>query len=265
MPKNRLALSLATGLILAASASAQDTREIRQELPLAAGGRVIIETYKGSVTVTGWDQPRVAIEATIAPDGTEDRSQPEKVRLTEVRIESSGDEVRIKSDYDAVKARQRWWKFDDDDHGTLPLIRYTVRMPRTAAFRLKDHKSRIRVSGLDGDLELDSYKGVVDLAGVPGVRLKTYKGEVAAHFDRFERDSSFETYKGEILLELPSGAGFDLDADTGKRGDLDSDFEIAMRASGRDRDGGGYRGRVNGGGPELRLETYKGSFRIRQR
>ena len=265
MPKNRLAPFVATGLILAASVSAQETREIRRELPLASDGRVIIETYKGSVTVTGWDQARVAVEATIEPDGSDDPSQPEKVRLTEVRIESSGNEVRIKSDYDAIKARQRWWKFDDGDHGTLPLVRYTLRMPRGAAFRLKDHKSRIRVSGLDGELDLNSYKGIVNLDDVPGVRLKTYKGEVAARFDRFSRDSSFETYKGDILLELPAGAGFDLDADTGRRGDLNSDFEIAMRASGRDRDDRGYRGKVNGGGPELRLETYKGSFRIRQK
>ena len=265
MQRTRLAVSILPGLILAASLSAQDTREIRRELPLAADGRVVIETYKGAVTVTGWDQPRVEVVASIEPDGSDDPSQPEKVRLTEVRIESSGNEVRIKSDYDAIKEKQRWWKFDDGDHGTLPLVRYTVRMPRRAAFRLKDHKSRIAVRGLDGELDVDSYKGIVELADVPGVRLKTYKGEVTARFDRFERDSSFETYKGEITLELPARAGFDLDADTGKKGDLNSDFEIAVRASGRHDDDRSYRGKVNGGGPELRLETYKGSFRIRQR
>ncbi|MFN2385850.1 MAG: DUF4097 family beta strand repeat-containing protein [Thermoanaerobaculia bacterium] len=217
------------------------------------------------MTVTGWDQPRVAIEASIEPDGSDDPSQLEKVRLTEVRIESSGNDVRIKSDYEAIKEEQRWWKFEDGDHGTLPLVRYTLRMPRGAAFRLKDHKSRVRVSGLDGELDIDCYKGVVNLADVPGVRLKTYKGEVLARFDRFERDSSFETYKGDITLEIPARAGFDLDADTGKKGDLNSDFEIAVRASGRDGDDRSYRGKVNGGGPELRLETDKGSFRIRQK
>lgn len=265
MHKNRLALSLLPGLILAASLSAQETKEIRRDLPLAADGRVAIETYKGAVTVTGWDQQRVEVLASIEPDGSDDPSQPEKVRLTEVRIESSGNEVRIKSDYDAVKEKQRWWKFDDGDYGTLPLVRYTVRMPRGAALRLKDHKSRIDVRGLQGELDLDSYKGIVELADVPGVRLKTYKGEVTVRFDRFERDSSLETYKGEITLELPARAGFDLDADTGKKGDLDSDFEIGMRASARHDDDHGYHGKVNGGGPELRLETYKGSFRIRRR
>lgn len=264
MQKNRLAVSVLAGLILAASLSAQDTKEVRRELPLAAGGRVVIETYKGAVSVIAWDQPRVEVVASIEPDGSDDPSQPEKVRLTEVRIESSGNEVRIRSDYDAVKEKQRW-KFEDGDHGTLPLVRYTVRMPRGAALRLKDHKSRIDVRGLQGELDLDSYKGIVELADVPGVRLKTYKGEVTVRFDRFERDSSFETYKGEITLELPARAGFDLDADTGKKGDLDSDFEIGMRASARHDDDRGYHGKVNGGGPELRLETYKGSFRIRQR
>jgi hypothetical protein len=250
-------------LLLAARAGADDGREIRRAMPLDPDGRVSIETYKGSVTVTGWDQPRVEILARIEPDGT-DSSQAEKVRLTEVDIEASGKAVRIRSDYSRVKSRSFWSHFGEDDQGTLPFVRYTVRMPRRGSFQLKDHKSRIGVSGLDGDVDLNSYKGIVELADLPGVRLKTYKGEVRARFDRFERDSSFETYKGDILVELPARAGFDLEADTGRRGDLDNDFGLTAASDRDDRDGR-YRGPVNGGGPNLRLETYKGRFRIRQR
>jgi hypothetical protein len=267
----RMATSVAA-LLLAAVATADETKEIRREMPLDPDGRVTIETYKGSVTVTAWDQPRVELLARIEADDTswEPRSKREKkVKLTEVRIEASRDAVRIKSDYDAVKDEFRSGMFDWDDTGSLPLIHYTVRMPRGAALKLKDHKSRIDVRGLKGEVDLNSYKGVVDLQDLPGVQLTTYKGEVHARFASFERDSSFETYKGDITVELPERAGFDLDADAGRKGDFGSDFEgftaLAKSRWGDDHEERRYRGAVNGGGPALRMETYKGILRIRQR
>jgi hypothetical protein len=255
--------------LVCAAASGDDSREIRREMPLDPDGRVSIETYKGSVTLTGWDQPRVEIVARIEPDEStwESRStQAKKVQLTEVRIEATRGAIRIESDYDGVKEDFRSKLFGSEDTGTLPLIHYTVRMPRAASFRLKDHKSRIDVRGLTGDVDLNSYKGVVALADVPGVRLVTYKGEVRARFERFERDSSFETYKGDITVELPARAGFDLDVDPGRRGNFGSDFGTAASAKRRDdeKEQRSYRGPVNGGGPALRMETYKGILRIRQ-
>lgn len=257
-------------LLLAARAGAEDSREIRREMPLDPDGRVSIETFKGSVTLTGWDQPRVEILARIEPDESswELRStQAKKVQLTEVRIEATRGAVRIESDYEAVKEEFRSKLFGSEDTGSLPLIHYTVRMPRGASFKLKDHKSRIDVRGLTGEVDLNSYKGVVELSDLPGVRLVTYKGEVRARFARFERDSSFETYKGDITVELPARAGFDLDANPGRKGDFGSDFGFAASAKDRDDEDEerSYRGPVNGGGPALRMETYKGILRIKQR
>ena len=263
MSSNRMAAWTLAALAATGAAAAQDAREIRRDLPLAAGGRVSIDTYKGSVSVTGWDQPRVEIVARIEPSNDEP-DQPEKVRLTDVRIEDSGAAVRITTDYGRLKEKRRSL-FGWDDTGVLPRVHYIVRMPRRAAFQLKDHKSQIDVRGLDGEIDLDSYKGVVDIEGTSGLRLKTYKGEVRARFDRLERESAFETYKGEITVELPARAAFDLDVDAGDRGDIDNDFTVGVRVADRGKDGTRLNGPVNGGGPALRLETHKGSFRIRRR
>lgn len=263
MSRTRMACFI-LALSLAAAAAAQDIREIRRELPLNANGRVSIETFKGSVTVSGWDERRVEILARIESGDEDDPTQQEKIGLTDVLIDGSGGAVSIKSDYTRIKERRRGL-FGWHDDVTFPLVRYTVRMPRGAAFRLKDHKSEIDLRGLDGDLDLDTYKGLVRLAEIPGVRLKTYKGEVHARFDRLERDSAFETYKGKITVELPEGAAFDLDADTGKKGNLDNEFGLGVGVSHRDKEDTRLHGPVNGGGPELRFETYKGSLRIRRR
>lgn len=256
-----LALGIVASCALSAGvASAGETREFHKELPLDPSGRVSIETYKGSITVTTWEKPRVEIHARVEPDET-GRDQAEKVRKTEVRIEGSGSSVRIESDYDRAK---KWGFGFWGNDGTLPFVHYTIRMPRSAELEIEDYKSRIRIAALDGDLKLNTYKGTVDIEGVRGVELETYKGEVRAAFSSFDRQSEFETYKGNISVAMPANARFDLDAEIGRRGDLNLGFDLTTRKGrrfGRD----GYRGSINGGGPRLRLQTYKGTLSVRGR
>ena len=104
-----------------------------------------------------------------------------------------------------------------------------------------------------------TYKGTVDIADQDGgVEIDTYKGDVSVAYARFAKPASFETYKGEVRLRLPAASGFELDADTGRRGDLETDFELAgARAS---DDGDRFQGAVGGGGPKLKFRTTKGSL-----
>ena len=103
---------------------------------------------------------------------------------------------------------------------------------------------------------------VEDLDGA--LRYDTYKGTGHIVFSRLAESSYVETYKGDVTLVLPRNAGFDLDADLGRRGTLRSDFDVDHRRRHRRRDDGNIvRGAVNGGGPRLRLESYKGRIALR--
>jgi hypothetical protein len=252
----------ALALLISLGAQASDTKEVHRTLALDRDGRVAINTYKGTVTVTTWDKPEVRVDAVIEPDG-DDRYSREKVQWTEVRISGGGGSVDIASDYDEVK-RHHYGFFGlfDGDTGTLPFVRYTIQMPATARLEIEDYKSGITVSDLKNDLRLHTYKGTARVTNLDGAaRVDTYKGDVRVAFARFSRASRFETHKGEIDLRLPRDSRFDLDADTGRRGDIESDFTMLTHA-GRSR-AMGASGAVNGGGPELRLTTYKGTLRIR--
>src|SRR5271169_761462 len=92
-------------LLLAASPAVAD-RTVSKTPPLAADGRVTIDTYKGSIRVTPWDRAEVAVEARIVPDDScgSEKDQKEWVEATEVVIEPSGRSVRIESDYDKLEA-----------------------------------------------------------------------------------------------------------------------------------------------------------------
>jgi Putative adhesin len=209
--------------------------------------------------VATWDRPEVQIDARIEPDGS-DSDQKRKVALTEVRVSGSGGSVSIRSDYGAVHRHHFFGLFWED--GTLPFVRYSIQMPQTARLEIEDNKSDIKISDVKADLKLHTYKGNAAVARLDGTaQAKTYKGEVRVEFARFSRASRFETYKGEIEVRLPKDTRFDLDADAGRRGGIESDFAIATRAghSRALRTGGA----VNGGGPELRLTTYRGTLRVK--
>jgi hypothetical protein len=47
-------LALTGGVAMAAN-----VKEVRRELPLDLRGKVSVETYKGSITVTTWEKPLV--------------------------------------------------------------------------------------------------------------------------------------------------------------------------------------------------------------
>ena len=255
-------LSLALPLA-AAMAQAADTKEVHRTMTLGRDGRVAINTYKGSVTVTTWDKPEVRVDAVIEPDG-DCRESREKVQWTEIQIRESAGSVTIKSDYEEAKHRSRGFLgLFDFDNGALPFVRYTIQMPATARLEIVDYKSDTTVSNLHADLKLHTYKGTVKVSNLDGAaRVDTYKGDVRVEFARFSSASRFDTHKGEIAVTLPKDSRFELDADSGRRGDIQSDFAMVTHA-GRFSRAARASGAVNGGGPELRLTTYKGTLRVR--
>jgi hypothetical protein len=225
----------------ACALTAAPTKDIHRTFPLDSHGRVTIDTYKGSIRVSTWDRNEVDIAVRIEEDGG---PFAQSVTRADVRFDASPSDVRIRSDYD--------WFFLD---GIAPLYHYTVRMPRTASLRIKDYKSESEVSDLAADLQVDTYKGSVQLRNhAGGLTVNTYKGDLRAEFAAVTAPSRIETYKGSIDLRMPRESRFDLYTDLGRRADLNSDFE--RRA---------FRSPVNGGGPELRLKSYKGEFRLRAR
>lgn len=250
---------------LALNAGAQESREIRKTVPLKDGGMVSIDTYKGSIDIESWDRMEVDISVRIESDEFSPEDD-EKVQDTEILIDVTSSGVRIKTDYDKVKKSHSFWGIFEGDFGNLPMVHYTIKMPVKARLKIKDYKSTTSIGELRSKIDLYTYKGEVEIKDLTGgLELETYKGDCLIRFAKLAERSTFETYKGTIEIVLPSASAFELDADIGKRGSLDSDFTLRSRVRGRNGDDNSYRGSINGGGPLLRLSTYKGEFRLLQR
>ena len=246
-----LAGTLAAGTVLAGG-----PREVRKTLPLDADGTLSVETYKGSVTVTAATGAEASVEARIVPDG-DDAASLRRAEETDVVIEGGGRTVTVRTD-DSRTRHDHSFRIGGD--GSSPMVHYTIRMPRTARLRVEDYKSATRVSGLESDLRLQTYKGTVEVTGQNGaVDLETYKGEVVISFAALAKAVRLQTFKGEIRLRLPASSAFDVDADTGRRGDFETEFEMTSRSGGSS---GRIRGAVNGGGPKISFQTDKGSLSL---
>lgn len=249
-------------VLLSSFAVAQSHREIQKTVPLTLDGRLFVDTYKGSVKLDTWDKPEVEIHARIEADDWDERGD-EKVRDTEILIDGSSGSVRIKTDYSKVRRRSRgFFGFLDGDTGNLPFVHYRITMPATASLKIKDYKSDLTVNNLESRADLYTYKGTVEVKNLKGgVDLETYKGKCEIEFSDLE-ESSLETYKGKIAVMIPRGEGFSVDADLGRRVDLDSDFELISRSTRRSRHEERFRGSIHGGGPTVKMKSYKGTFKL---
>lgn len=230
-------IATAAGILTAA-----DSKDIHRTFPLDSRGHVTIDTYKGSIRVSTWDRNEIDIAVRIEEDGD---VFAQSVKRADVRFDASPSDVRITSD-------KQWTFFLVD--GVAPLYHYTIHMPRTASLRIKDYKSESDVSDLADELQVQTYKGSLQLRNhTGGLMVSTYKGEIHAEFAAVTASSRIETYKGMVDLWMPRESRFDLRTDLGRNANLDSDFARYLAASN------------TRGGPELRLKSYKGEFRLRAR
>lgn len=231
-------------------------KEFTKTVALPLTGRLVLDTYKGSVTISTWDRAEARIKARIVADG-ECSSSSESVEKTRVGVSVFADVVRIKSDYAGIPST---WSFGWNDCSARPFVHYDISMPKTAGLEIKDYKSETKIKDLAADAVLSTYKGSIEVVRLDGgLRLETYKGDVRVDMSSVVRDIRLETYKGRIELAVPASARFRVDADSHK-----GEIEMAGFAVNRSESRHETRATatVNGGGPRIDFKTYKGTFRL---
>ncbi|MGD8782721.1 MAG: DUF4097 family beta strand repeat-containing protein [Ignavibacteria bacterium] len=248
-------------LFFANRLSAQNFKEVKETFDLNSSGKVVVKTFKGSINVTTWDQNQVEVYAKIEADdsGWSSTSPEEQLEDARVSFSSSENRLYIESEY---RDRRGW-----NNSNTRAFVHYKIKTPKNTRLEIDDFKSQISISGITSGLELETYKGDAKVTGLKGaLDLETYKGDVEIDFAEFSKYCTAETYKGKITLNLPANSKFNIDADLGKRGDLTSDFDIDTQSrSNRKKDRDEVKGSVNGGGPEIEFETYKGDLIINKK
>lgn len=131
-----------------------------------------------------------------------------------------------------------------------------------------DARSSVDARTSGGDIEINGARGVIAKTSGGSVKLENIAGGVDAHTSggdvvaRFAAaptaDVSLTTSGGQVKVFVPASAGFELDASS-SGGDVDSEIPVLVRGS-RERDS--LIGRVNNGGPHMRLRSSAGDIAI---
>ncbi|MDA1093854.1 MAG: hypothetical protein O3A25_11400 [Acidobacteria bacterium] len=292
----RLVVSLIIiGLSGWAPVNAQSSaKTFEQSVEFAAGSRLALETGRGSVKITSWENDTVEIIARIemSDDGDSAR-RLDAVARTTVEVRGSRRSVRIRSNYADLRGGG-----DDDWWRAQPFVHYEIRAPRQLDLDLVIDGADTTLTGFEGRLimELDrSDLAARDLTGTITVALirgalvaHDLSGSIALALDRGERttldgvsgsldldltrtsaalrqvdirdDSRIKIDRGDLDLQFVDEQTLTLVADIARRAELVSDPPFTVQSSDQR-----VSGTLNGGGPTLRLEADRGQVRLRTR
>jgi DUF4097 and DUF4098 domain-containing protein YvlB len=157
-----------------------------------------------------------------------------------------------------------------------------IQVPRETALNLTTlNGGKILVENITGEIVAENMNGSVEITNVSGtVVASSQNGKITVSLDKVtpNKSMSFVTMNGTVDVTLPADVKANLKMKT-ENGEIWSDFDVKLDASrapvveDRRKDGGRYHvrmdksmyGSINGGGPEMTLQTYNGSILIHKK
>ncbi|MEM7479508.1 MAG: DUF4097 family beta strand repeat-containing protein, partial [Planctomycetota bacterium] len=175
-------------------------------------------------------------------------------------------------DFDIEKSKTEI-KLDGNSYKYVTNLK--IKVPRETNLRLDTYRDGvIRVQDVDGKFDVRSHNCDIHLNSVSGSgEVWSYNGNLTADFVEVANDQplELETYNGSIDLRLPKDTQANLKYRSGS-GKVLTDLEVELAkdpVQSVDENQIGFdkflRGTLNGGGPELKLETEKGDIQFRRR
>ncbi len=282
--------TLGSACVMSVDSQAQIVRE-EKRFKVTGTPELHLTTFDGSIEIQAWDKPDVAIDV-------EKRGATREV-VDGLEIKSSQEGNRIELE---VK-RPRAESFSGFGFHQTASARLIVSVPRdvnviarsgdgaitiervSGRLELRTGDGSIRASDVGGELILDTGDGSVTVEGAQGridvdtgdggvnvtgrltsVKLHTGDGSIVYRAEPGSEMSDnwdITTGDGGVTLYLPTGFGAELDAHTGD-GSIRNDLDVIGEPEGeRGENRRTLRGRLGGGGRQIRVRTGDGTIRLR--
>lgn len=226
---------LIAGIVLSSVALAGTP--INESSKVKADVMVTIENLIGPVTVTGWNKNEVRVTGTLGEG-------PERLDFDVDRDEVSIEVIWPDRDEDGG------WNIRHPEETVLK-----VSVPAGASVTVEGVNTSIKVSGVEGNLDLASVNGDINVTGDPEeVEAGTVNGDI--EIDSGSEDIEVETVNGEIRITGARGecSGATVNGDIIVEGDLKGDGDFGS-VSGDIHFTGDFIGR----GP-FEFETHSGNI-----
>ena len=242
--------------IVTADFKSKESSEWRKSYPLQPGARVELSNVNGRIEVTPAAGNTLEVVAVKTARGATAEAARAALDRIEIRDEANASGVRIET------KTVRGGPFN---HGGGE-VRYTVRVPPSANVRFTTVNGGIELSGLDGQVELESTNGGIRARGVSGpIDASTTNGGVDVELSRVSAPGvKLECTNGGIKLRVPADAKATITASI-TNGGIDVARADGMVLETRESTRRRLEATLNGGGPTIRLSGTNGGIQISPR
>ncbi len=264
-PPRRFSLrprALAAALMLAATAAltacninisnqAEGRSEWKKSYTLAAGGSLEIKNTNGVIEVDPSDGDTVEVTAERIAKA-----------MTEADAKKAAEDMAIK---ETVSAGSILLDGRTNNNGIMlggnREIKFHVRAPKGASVTLSTTNGALTVRDITGEVRLDTTNGRIKATNLAGTtRAETVNGEVDLDFAALGSGGvTVETVNGAVGVALPKTAKARVNVKVTNGGIAADDLSLNASEQSKRR----LSGDLNGGGPEIRIDTVNGGVRLR--
>ena len=188
-------------------------------------GTVTTSHWQGDITVTGYDGEHVVVSTANRINGLDEEKVPERAQGLR-RIGGAGMNITERNNVITIES-----------HALMGHTRdLTVRVPRDTSLQLATTTGEMRITAVDGEVEVQTMAGDIHLTDVSGPTVvHAQDGDVVGTFTSVTGDMpiSVSTLNGEIDLTLSSSADATLVINT-SQGDIYSDFDVSLETRSTD-------------------------------
>jgi hypothetical protein len=240
--------------VMTADLKHSETAEWRKTYELAPNGHVEVGNVNGRITVEPSAGNTVEVVAVKTAKASSSEAAKDLLSRIEIREEVSPANISIAT---KVPRGGSWL----DMGGTQ--VKYTVRVPASAEVKFTTVNGGVEIHDLNGRITAETTNGGVVARNVGGeIDASTTNGAVEVDLSRVaEGGARLSCTNGGIRLRVPADAKASISASITNGGIDTGGLSIDKTESTRRR----LEGRLNGGGPRLRLDGTNGGISINAR
>lgn len=212
-----------------------------------------LRNTNGKVRIEAVDGDQISVSAErIAKAGTDE----------EAKAVAEGMEIKETASADLVALDARQSNTGGLFRGERR-VDFVVKVPRSLNLRITTTNGTIDIDAVEGELRLESTNGVITANDITGsAQAETTNGRVTLSFAKGPSGSvSAETTNGEVVINLPRDAKARISARVMNGAITAEDLPLEISEQSRRR----LDATLNGGGPDVRIETTNGAVRLRGR
>jgi len=244
-----------------ASQEASRSDEFRWNGTVAAGAAIEVQGINGEIVA----EPTSGSEVQVIALKTSRRSDVNSVKMKVVEHAGGVTICALYPNEDGEYPASCGPDSDGKGRGRIKnndvQVNFTVRVPQRVGFVGKTVNGSISATSLNGNVITQTINGSIKISTSGYAEAKTINGDISARLgdSNWSNALNFQTINGGINLELPSGLGASIDAET-LNGSFSSDFPLSVTTlTGRKH----VKGVIGAGGRDLVLRTINGSINLR--